>query len=172
MTVSRPALRGALRRWGRTRSVLAVVILVLAAAAAAAFVIDERDRAVDRGGEAAKDAAASVISRLLSYTPATVASDVSKEQKLLTGSFRAEYADLVNTVVAPAAVKDKVTVRATVPKAGTVSVERDQVVVLVFVNVSTQAAGSSTDAKVTGSRVRVTMRHVGDSWRMSGFDPL
>lgn len=155
----------------RARFVLPFVVVVLAIAVAILFVLDRRGEHREQAGRDATAAASSTLERLLTYSPTTVSTDLAKERALLTGDFKRDYANLVTTVVAPSAKKDKVTAQSTVADAGVVSISGDKVVVLAFVNV-TVTSPSATDPKISGSRVRVTMRKVDGTWRMSGFKPV
>jgi len=72
--------------------------------------------------------------------------------------------------VIPSAKAKRITSKATVSAAGSVSATSSHAVVLVFVNQNTTIGGGApTDSS---SVVKVTMTRVDDRWLVSGFDPV
>jgi len=107
---------------------------------------------------------------LLSYHPESVDAELRAATDRLTGSFRDQYTQLVNTVVVPGAKQKHISALATVPSAASVSATENHAVVLVFVN-QTTTIGNDTPTAST-STVRVTLDKVHDRWLISQFDPV
>jgi Mce-associated membrane protein len=119
------------------------------------------------GLEASRDAA-----RLLfSYDYRTLDKDFSTGRALTTGAFRKEYEKTTSKVVSDVAKQYKAVVKANVVSAGVVRATPDTVVTVVYVNqvtTSTRVTGEKLDL----SRVRMTLRHVGDRWLVDRVDAL
>ncbi|MET9965221.1 hypothetical protein ABZZ80_04665 [Streptomyces sp. NPDC006356] len=116
---------------------------------------------------------------VLSYDYRHLDKDFTRARTHLTGDFREEYGKTTKTVVSPTATKYHGVVKATVaapssggtPAASVVSASPDKVVVLLFVNQvtkSTQVSGSRLDL----NRVRMTMTHTDEGWKVSALDAL
>jgi Mce-associated membrane protein len=147
------------------------VVLALAVAAGVLGLMNHRDSSVDDGAQAAERTVSDSLVKLFSYTPETVSSDLDSELPLLTGKMRDDYKILVTSSLAPTAVKNKVTAKATIQAIGIENAAKDKVVILAFVNVSVTTSASKSP-KVGGSRVRVTVERSGDTWRISAMDPI
>jgi len=150
---------------------LVVVVLVLAIGAGIVTWNNHREVQLgDRSKEASAVARASVV-KLLSYTSSNVLDNLGDESELLTGSFKRDYEQLVRTTIAPASAKNQVTATAKVVASGVVKRGRDQVELLMFINVSSTSMQSATPT-VTGSRVLVTVKRAGGAWRISAIKPV
>jgi Mce-associated membrane protein len=136
-------------------------------------------RRTDTARSEALAAAQKAAPIVLSYDYRHLDRDFARARTHLTGDFRDEYAKTTKTVVGPTATKYKGVVKATIaaptsggsPAASAVSASPDKVVVLLFVNQvteSTQVSGSRLDL----NRVRMTMTHTGDGWKVSAVDAL
>jgi Mce-associated membrane protein len=116
---------------------------------------------------AARDAA-----RLLfSYDHTRLKEDFQAGLATTTGEFREEYDRTTRDVVTPVATEYDAVVAAEVVESGVVSAERDEVVVLVYVNqttTSTRVEGPRIDQ----SRVRMALRPVDGEWRVAEVDAL
>lgn len=148
---------------------LAAVVLLVAV-----LVIGYLNLGHDRDVAAGEDAAEAVepyVEQLLSYTPATVGSDLDDEQEWLTGDFARDYADLVTGTIAPAATGGGVATQASVTAVGVDSASSDRVVVLMFVNVSTTST-AAPEPQISGSRLQVTALEVDGEWRISEIRPV
>jgi Mce-associated membrane protein len=139
--------------------VAAVLFTVLAAHASG--------RASDR--EQALAAARTRVPLLLTYSYRTLADDLARSEDQATGRFRKDYAKLLDDAVTPAATTKRISTRATLSGAGVVDETGSKVTVLVFLTQRTTAPGSAPS--VNTSRVEVTMRHVGDTWKIAGLTP-
>jgi Mce-associated membrane protein len=106
---------------------------------------------------------------LLSYTPDNAESKLTAASQRLTGAFRDSYLSLVHNVVIPGAQQKRISAKATVPAASSVSASPDSAKVVVFVNQTvTVGNGGPTD---TASVVEVDLEKVDGRWLISGFDP-
>lgn len=123
-------------------------------------------------GPSASDATAAVASarsglaQLLSFDYRTIGTQTTRDQGLLTGSFRTEFAATMKGQIAPLAQKNQSTVAATVVEAGVQSQTVRTVVVQAFVN---QTRTSQTDPKpvVDQNRVIATLTRVDGHWLIS-----
>jgi Mce-associated membrane protein len=106
---------------------------------------------------------------MLSYGPDTVDRQLGAARDLLTGAFR-DYTSLTHDVVIPGAKQKRISSVTTVPAAALVSATSNRAAVLVFVN-QTVAFGNDAPSD-TASSVRVTLEKIGESWLISGFDPV
>lgn len=123
--------------------------------------------------EARADALAEARTRvpqLLSYEHATLDEDLDRALEQTTGSFTKDYEQILTDVVGPTAERRGISTAATVGAAGVVSGDREEVVVLLFLTQTTTAKGDRSS--VSGSRVEVTMARTGDTWKISGLEPL
>ncbi|MBM0123895.1 hypothetical protein [Pimelobacter simplex] len=161
---------------GRARQLAAGVLLLLVAAAA--FTIVQAHRAAGLA-EARTDALAAAKERvpaLLGYDAATLDADLATADEQTTGAFHADYGKILDEVVKPTAAQRGISTTAAVDAAGVVRGTRDRVVVLLFLTQTTSAAkgedGGRGGTSVSGSRVEVTMKRVGDDWRIAGLKPL
>lgn len=161
--VAAPTRRGLL--------VMLVVALLLAVALVALVVINQRHDAEADASAAASEVVTAHVTQLLSYTPATVVSDLDTEKEWLTGGFLDEYTALVTDTVAAAAVNDKVTVKASIVAHGVQAASTVRVEMLLFINVSTTRAGSAKP-ETQGSRVRVVAEKVDGDWLISTLAPV
>lgn len=157
-----------------TRVVAALVLCVLASLA----VVDvltwrqaARAQEAASAGEQALDEAGERVPHLLTYSWSSLAEDFARANRMTTGAFHDEYAQVLDEVVAAPARKQKIVTRVAVDHAGLVSSAEDEAVVLVFLTQTTRRKGSSGPV-VSGSRVEVTMRHVAGEWLIAGLEPL
>ena len=119
-------------------------------------------------GTDALRAARESIPAILSYQPATVAGLPAAARDRLTGRFLDEYTQHITTQVVPEAKRAGITASAKIPAAAVVSAGRDHVVLLAYVDQSTQV-GTAAPTQDKAS-VRVTMDNIGGRWLISGFD--
>lgn len=154
--------------------VLSVLVVVAAALAGVTvwreFGAGNRAEAIDRAGRQAVMAAERDAQVILSYDYRRIDADISNAKQRTTGQFAKDYADTSRALVS-VAKRYRVAVRATVLASAVVRAKSDEVVVLVFVNQSTQSTRIQ-GAKVDQGRVRMTMRRVGTDWRVAKVDAL
>ena len=149
---------------------LAALAMILAIAAGYLKWQDDSARLARTAAAASVHAATDSTIALLSYQPESVDAELKAAADRLTGSFRDQYTQLVNTVVAPGSKQKHISAVATVPSAASVSATENHAVVLVFVN-QTTTIGNDTPTGSTSS-VRVTLDKVHDRWLISQFDPV
>lgn len=160
------------RRW-RDPVVLTLAVLV-AGAAAVTGVLAYRVALDDQSRTAraeALDAANSHAPVILSYDYRSLEEGFAAAEDLLTGDFKASYAETTSSVVAPSAKQYKAVVEANVVAAAVVSATPQRVVTLLFVNqatTSTRIEGTKLDL----NRVVMTLEKVGDRWLVSDVDAL
>ena len=169
--VDESAVRGSERRELLLPGLVAVVILALAVGAGMLSWKHHQDKQVDDRALEAKEFAEKAVVRLLAYTPENVSSDLDSESRLLTGSFKKDYRDLVTETIAPAAEKSKVTTKADVVSAGVISASANRVDLLLFLNVTSTTAADKTP-QVNGSRIEVRVERVDGRWRIAKMDPV
>jgi Mce-associated membrane protein len=122
-------------------------------------------------GRDALAAAQTEVPTLLSYNIARLDDDLGKGISLTTGQFGTDYRLLVSDTLEPAAKRRQVVTTATVSGSGVVSVDNDDVVLLMFIN----RQASSVDAPSTQldmGTVKVTMRDVSGRWLIAGMEPV
>lgn len=158
---------------GRTalRGLLAVAAIALATLLVIQWLNIRGEDAKDDAGKAALKAASTSVPNILSYTPDTVMTELDEDTKLLTGSFKDDYRKLVTEVVGPAAVKGRVTTDAAVVADGVISSSDKAAEVLLFVNVTTTSS-ESADPRISGSRLKITLKKVGGTWLISALEPV
>lgn len=155
----------------RARFLLTALVLVAFSAGAVLWGVN---RTHDREVAAGRNAVAFVrhaIPRLLSYNAKTVGSLSSANASLMTRKFGGEYAQLVNTKLAPGVRKESLTNRTDVVTGAVVSATSSRVTLLVFLNQVSRAKGMAAPA-TTGSRAKVTVVRVGGHWRIDALKPV
>jgi Mce-associated membrane protein len=106
---------------------------------------------------------------MLSYGPENADAELTAAAKLLTGSFRTSYEDLVKTMVIAGSKQKQVSANATVSAAAPEPATANSAAVLVFVD---QTITFGTDAPTnTSSVVEVSLAKIDGKWLVSGFDP-
>lgn len=109
------------------------------------------------------------VPMLLSYANATLRSDLARSEDQTTGQFHSDFAKLVDQIITPTATEKKISTAATVTGAGVVSSSGSTVEVLVFLTQKTTAPGAADSSNT--SRVVVTMKQVGSTWKIAGLQP-
>ncbi|MGW6908171.1 hypothetical protein [Streptomyces sp. NPDC054940] len=165
----------------RHRLFLAVLGVLLVAGLVAAALLGWQYRDGHRTESARTEALAAALKSapaVLSYDYRHLNRDFTRARTHLTGDFRDEYGKTTKTVVGPTAEKYHGVVKATIaapatgaPAASVVSASPDEVVVLLFVNQVTESTQVS-GARVDLNRVRMTMAHTDDGWKVSAVDAL
>ena len=154
----------------RTRIIsLGVLLSALALAVAATLLARSASADADARSDALA-AAKELVPDLLSYENATLQDDLARAGAQTTGEFGVDYRKILKDVVEPTAAKRGISTQAVVSAAGIISGNRESVVVLVFLTQTTTARGNHS--AVSGSRVEVTMKRDGDSWKIAGLKPV
>jgi Mce-associated membrane protein len=152
---------------------LAVALIVAAGLASwMFFFVYQPDRATnDAAAESAVKAASDGTVALLSYAPESLDKDFAAAKSKLTGSFLSYYTQFTEQIVTPAAKQKAVKTQAAVVRAAVSEIHPNSVVVLVFINQTTESK-DRPDASFINSAVRVTMQKVNGGWLISSFDPV
>lgn len=159
---------------GLSRRLLVIgLALALVLAVADVFLLQRSHHSgnVDSARAAAMKSASTRVPAMLSYSYATIDTDLAAAKKNTTGNFRKDYAILLSKVVAPNAKQKKITTKAIVTGASVVKGDKDRVVILLFLTQSTQGAKGTTPL-VSGSRVNVTMTKTDAGWLVSAITPV
>ncbi len=155
----------------RGRILVAGVAALLVVVALGLGLLHLRDQQIGAARADAVAAAREAVPQLLSYDHRTIDGEVDARTARLTGPFKDQYANLLRTVVLPAAHKSRLITTTEVQAAGTMSEDGpDRVTVLLFVNQSTGPEGQPPN--VAGSRVRVTMERPAEDWLVSEVTPV
>jgi Mce-associated membrane protein len=149
---------------------LSVAVLLAAMLAGTFFWLDHQKTAADRAGRDGMAASVRAAETILSYDHRKIDADVAAASKLTTGQFRKDYTDTSKTVT-PIAKEYKAVVKATVKASSVVSAAPERVVVLLFVDQSTQSTRVQ-GTQVDQARVRITMQKVGDEWLAAKVEAL
>ena len=116
-------------------------------------------------------AARTAAQTLLSFDYRRLDQDFQAGRALTTGQFAADYQRTTEQGVAATAKQYQVVLAAEVVQAGVALAERNRVVVIAFVNQTTQSQ-LLKQPRVDQNRVRMTMRKVGNTWRVEKLEAL
>jgi Mce-associated membrane protein len=156
-----------------SRRVVALVAVVLVALAAVDVKLWREARHDEDLTAARADARAQAETRLpqlLGYSSKSLDADLARANAMTTGDFHDDYARILEEVVAPTAIEQKITTGVRVDGIGVVEADVDRVVVLAFL---TQTTISGAGAPVLrGSRVEVTMAQDDGAWLIAGLEPV
>ncbi|AXK86716.1 h domain protein [Nocardia farcinica] len=125
----------------------------------------------EKAREQALTAADRAVSAMFTYDHTTVDTELPKAADNLSPSFREDYLKLITAAIAPGAKEKQLTVKATTQAAGIVSADRDNAVVMLFLNQVTTSS-DSPQGTTTGSRVRVNLNKDGDRWLVDAVTPI
>lgn len=150
-----------------------VALLVAALGVTGGLLLQHRDHvARQRASAAALAAARTAAVTVLSYDYRHLDRDFAAASALTTAPFTAEYQRTTTKAVRPVATTTKATVTAAVSAAGVVRAARDRVVVLVFVNQTTQSSRLERP-QLDQNRVELTMVRGGDGrWLLAGVKAM
>jgi Mce-associated membrane protein len=149
---------------------LGVLVVLLAVAVSVLGFHSWRAAATAQAAEDALAAAQTSATTLFSYDYRTIDASLAAGKKVVTGQLATDYAS-TSAIVGPTAVKNQAVVKATVSEAAVVSADPDRVVVLVYLNQSTQSKNTE-GTQLDMNRVRLTMVRAGDDWRITRAEPL
>ena len=153
------------------RLVVAVVgVLTFGLLATAGYLWwEQRDIAQDdEAGRVARAAVADKVEVLLSYRHESFDDDVAAAQKLLTPSFREDYAPTIEEIRKQALSQQR-NQQAEVLAVGLVDADEDRVRTLVFVNTISARESGNTTPTVMQNRVTVDLVREGDEWLVDDF---
>lgn len=156
-----------------SRRTVVLVAIVLVALAAADVKLWRDAGNGDELSAVRADARAEAEARLpqlLGYSSKSLETDLARANTMTTGAFHDDYSRILEEVVAPTAIEQKITTRVRVDGIGVVQADVDRVVVLAFL---TQTTISGAGAPVLrGSRVEVTMAPDDGTWLIAGLEPV
>ncbi|MGB3771067.1 MAG: hypothetical protein WBF79_05230 [Rhodococcus sp. (in: high G+C Gram-positive bacteria)] len=156
----------------RIAGTVATVAVVVAVAIPVIVLATGPDDAItDAEREAVATAASEAAVSVLSYRAETVADDVAAAKGYLTGDFLTYYSAFAEDSVVPGAVERGITSSATVSAAGTVSIENDDAVALLFVNQNVTST-DSPDPRSTSTSLRIELVEVDGRWLVSALDTV
>lgn len=165
---------GAGRDGARRLAAALVLLCVPVAAAVVALGLRDRADAAERHDRHQALLAARQIARdVLSYDYRSIDRDIARARSEATGLFARQYAQTA-TELAATARQTHAIVQATARRAGVVTADGGDVVVLLFVDqvsVKQVSAGTPT-SRLDQSRVRMTLTKVNDHWRVSQLSAL
>lgn len=159
---------GRRRPWPRILTAVAAVLAILAGALYLGWYLPGQ-RVDDRARAAAAQAAAEGAAALLTYTPDSVAADLSAATERLTGEYKDYYGRIVDSVIVPTARDQKISSHATVTGTGVSSFDADSAQVLVFLSQTSTSADRPQPVSNTAGAV-VELSRVDGDWLISRFD--
>lgn len=172
------ARASAARRNSLLSAVLAVLVVVGVVAGTLLASAYRHGDSTQRARTQALSAARTAAPAILSYDYRHLDRDFAAALSHLTGPFRDEYRRTTSTVVAPTAKEYHGVVKATVAQpaggeqaASVVSASPGKVVVLLFMNQVTTSTRLDTP-RLDLNRVRMTLTHTADGWKISAVDAL
>ena len=149
---------------------LGLVVLLLGALAGY-LVTRPAGNALEQHRRDALTAARSSSRLVFSYDYRHLAKDFAAAQAVTTGAFRKEYAATTGKLVSDVAPRYQAVVVADVSNAAIESATADRAVVLVFVNQQSTSTVTKA-AKLTQSRLEMTLVRIGGNWLVSGVKAL
>ncbi|MGH3383932.1 MAG: hypothetical protein ACRDO1_05100 [Nocardioidaceae bacterium] len=132
---------------------------------------DDRAQALQSALRSAPASAEKAAVALLSYDHAKIDDNIAATTPLLTKKYAADYTKTMESVVAPPAKETKAVVTAEVLSSGVVDVGAERTDVLVFVNQTTESAGSKEPVTAL-NRAVLTMVKQDGAWVVSDLKGL
>jgi len=153
--------------WLRLASWLGLALaLVLLAGSLLLWTESRRADDTAAASDAATSAGRTAVETMLSYDYKTFDAHTATVEKLLTGSFKDEFAKAATANVKPLALQNQAVVQARTVEAGVMSSSADSVRVLAFVDQTTTSAKLDRP-QVDQNRVILTMTQVDGRWLVS-----
>ncbi|MDF3312160.1 hypothetical protein P3H15_45140 [Rhodococcus sp. T2V] len=116
-------------------------------------------------------AARDLLPTVLSYSYDTLDASLTGATDALTGDFKSDFQQLVDSAVRPSAADRKIVTTTAVQDASVVDADQAHATVLAFINQSTTAADQQTP-KIDGARLRIGLEKVDGRWLISSIDPV
>ncbi|RZL78680.1 MAG: hypothetical protein EOP32_21310 [Rhodococcus sp. (in: high G+C Gram-positive bacteria)] len=116
-------------------------------------------------------AARDLLPKVLSYSYDTLDASLTGATDALTGDFKSDFQQLVDSAVRPSAADRKIVTTTAVQDASVVDADQAHATVLAFINQSTTAADQQTP-KIDGARLRIGLEKVDGRWLISSIDPV
>ncbi len=148
----------------------ALLVAGLATAAVLYYRVQESEDAASARREAVA-AARSHAQTILSYDHRSLDAGFARAEKVLTGTFKRDYARTTSTVVRPSAEQYKVVVKAEVTATSVIRATASRAVVLLYVDQTTTSTRLE-GPKVDLNRVRMTLVEDDGKWLVSELDAL
>lgn len=144
---------------------IVAVLAVLATIGAVLVTIDARDaEATERARRVAPSAATEAAERVLSYSHESIAADRDAGVKYFTESYRKDYVDTMDSVIADGAAQVEAVVEADVLKTAVVRAEPGAAEVLLYVNQVTTSKANDGEPTTALNRVRFSMVDRDGTW--------
>lgn len=162
-----PSARGVVPAW--LLVLVAAATLVVAGVTTWIYVTQPSDSAVEDATSAAQSAAERAVVPILSYDARNIEESQAAAQQYLTGSYREEYDQLFDGIIAQNAPSTGTVLEAELVRSGIVRADEDRVEVFVLVN-QTRTNKESREPQVYKNWVTITMEKVDGDWLVSGMD--
>ncbi|HEY2207019.1 MAG TPA: hypothetical protein VGH99_21375 [Pseudonocardia sp.] len=160
---------------GHRRTLPIVLAALLLVSVAAVGVLAWQTIGADRTRASRDEAVAAArdeVAQVLSYDSKTLDADLARSRAPVSGTFSAQFNDLINQVIGPAVRQQNMATKAQVLRAApTQDVRPDQVTVLMFVKQTNTMTGQPQPQETT-NQLTVTVTRVGDRWLISNLQPL
>jgi len=125
----------------------------------------------DTSRSQAVTAARDLLPKVLSYDYNSLDASLTGATDALTGDFKSDFEQLVDSTVRPSAIERKIVTTTVVQDASVVNADQGRATVLAFINQSTTAADQQTP-KIDGARLRIGLEKVDGQWLISSIDPV
>jgi Mce-associated membrane protein len=151
--------------------VFGIVVAVLAVIAGLIFYHADHYARLDAARADAVKQGEGAVGRLMSYSFRTSGRQVEKTEDLVTGKFKDDYAQFINSKVIPGARDKQINVQTSVDRSAVISSSLSEAVLVMYIDVESEAllgfdAGSSTGA------LRVTLKEEDGRWKVSDLTPV
>lgn len=148
---------------------LAAAVLVAAGLTTWVYLTKPSDSAVEDATSAAQAAAERAVVPILSYDARNIEESQAAAQQYLTGSYREDYDQLFDGIIAQNAPSTGTVLEAELVRSSIVRADEDRVEVFVLVN-QTRTNKESREPQVYKNWVTITMEKVDGDWLVSGMD--
>ncbi|MDB6084415.1 MAG: hypothetical protein JWN43_2296 [Gammaproteobacteria bacterium] len=128
-------------------------------------------RRSEQDSGAALEAARVKLPLVLSYKAATVDQDLLRAREQIAQEFVGKFHDLANRLILPATKAANIHTTATIARAGLASVAPGRVVLLVYINQSTQTKAEPSP-RASASEALVTMTESNGQWLIAEIRPV
>lgn len=154
-----------------TTAFLTLVLIALLTVGGTMYMKVRSANEVDHSRNDAAVAATELIPKILSYNYKDLDQSLSGAMDALTGQFKTDFQQLIDSAVRPAAQSRQIVTQATVQSTSVAKAADTDVTVLAFVNQTTTATDQKTP-KVEGSRLRIGLHKTNGRWLISSMEPI